>query len=195
MAEGRKSRTLLWVVIVLLVISLGVGAYLWRDNQAKTEQNKNLQAISELQKQLADVNKKLESQTGSGSTSKQTSTQPTAQALASIQSAITTGNTAALEGYMANTVVVVIAASEGMGERTPAQAISDLNYLSNANGPWNFSLDATTITKYQNGEYKTYFKPNTLVGKSANGYVVAFNFDSAGKINGIFMAVNSSLLE
>lgn len=195
MANEGKSRTFIWIVIILLIISLGVSAFLWRDNQAKKEQSKNLQTMSELQKQLADLNKKMESATNSSNSQQQNKAVPSTQDISNIESAITSGNTSALEGYMASTVAVVIAASESAGDRTPSQAVSDLKYLSNATSPWNFKLDATTLTKYQNGEYKTYFKTNTLVGKSANGYVVAFNFNSAGKINGIFMAVNSSLLE
>jgi hypothetical protein len=195
MVNESKSRTFIWIVIILLIISLGVSAFLWRDNQAKKEQNKNLQTMSELQKQLADLNKKMESTTNSSNSQQLNKAVPSAQDISNIESAITSGNTSALEGYMASTVAVVIAASESAGDRTPSQAVSDLKYLSNATSPWNFKLDATTLTKYQNGEYKTYFKTNTLVGKSANGYVVAFNFDSSGKINGIFMAVNSSLLE
>lgn len=195
MANEGKSRIFIWIVIILLIISLGVSAFLWRDNQAKKEQNKNLQTMSELQKQLADLNKKMESASNSSNSQQQNKVVPSAQDISNIESAITSGNNSALEGYMASTVAVVVAASESAGDRTPSQAVSDLKYLSNATSPWNFKLDATTLTKYQNGEYKTYFKTNTLVGKSANGYVVAFNFDSSGKINGIFMAVNSSLLE
>lgn len=195
MANESKSRTAIWLVIILIIISLGVCAFLWRDNQAQKEQNKNLQAMSELQKQLADLNKKMESTTNTSTSQQQNKALPTVQDIANIESAITSGNTSALESYMASSVAVVIAATESAGTRTPSQAVSDLKYLSNATDPWDFKLDATTLTKYQNGAYKTYFKTNTLVGKSANGYVVAFNFDSAGKINGIFMAVNSSLLE
>ena len=95
---------------------------------------------------------------------------------------------------MASTIKVIIAASEGIGDRTPVQAINDLKYLDSATDPWDFALNATTLSKYQSGDYKDYFKSTSIVGKSANNYVISFNFDSSGKINGIFMSVNSDLL-
>ena len=59
---------------------------------------------------------------------------------------------------MASTIKVIIAASEGIGDRTPVQAINDLKYLDSATDPWDFALNATTLSKYQSGDYKDYFK-------------------------------------
>lgn len=108
--------------------------------------------------------------------------------------AIESQNTAALEGYMAESVNVVFAASEKGGPVTPTQAIADLAYLQAATSPWNFSLPAATLDSYKAGFYKDYFGTNTIVGKSANDYVVSFGVNNAGKIDAIFVAASADLL-
>ena len=95
---------------------------------------------------------------------------------------------------MAASVNVILAASEAYGPQTPTQAIKDLDYLNSATDPWDFALSSTTLAKYQSGDYKQYFPTTALVGQSANDYVVSFQFDSSGKINGIFMTVSADLL-
>lgn len=119
---------------------------------------------------------------------------PSAAELENIEASITSGNTAALEGYMAASVNVILAASEAYGPQTPAQAVSDVDYVSDGSDPWNFALPAATLAQYQTGDYKQYFPVSALVGKSANGYVVSFQFDNAGKIDGIFMTNNADIL-
>lgn len=118
------------------------------------------------------------------------STVPSATQASNIKAAITSGNTAALQSYMASSVSVVIAASEGMGPQTPAQAVKDVDYVS-AGTNWDFALPAATLSKYQSGAYKQYFPANALVGQSSNKYLISFQFDSSGKIDAIFMAKNA----
>lgn len=104
-------------------------------------------------------------------------------------------NTAALEGYMTDPVTVVLAASEKGGPVTPAQAVQDLNYLSGATDPWDFNLSAVTLASYKNGFYGQYFGDMTVVGKSANDYVVSFMIDTNNKITTIFMTGSADLLK
>ena len=118
---------------------------------------------------------------------------PAADVLTNIKAATSSGNTAALEALMATTVKVIIAPTSAPGDRTPVQAVGDLAYLKTGTAPWNFALAADVLTKYQSGTYKQYFPTTALVGQSANGYVVSYQFDSAGKINGIFMAPPNTL--
>lgn len=106
-----------------------------------------------------------------------------------IEAAIGTMNTATLEGYIASSVTVVLAASEFGGPRTPAQAITDLNYLSSATGPWDFDLPADVISAYQSGFYAQYFPDGAIVGKSSDNYIVSFGLNEDGDIDQIFMAV------
>lgn len=182
-------RKLVLVLLVLLLVGATASAtYIYRDRQAKKELSDKQATISQLQQQVDNLNQQITTLKTA------TTTVPSATTLANIQAAITSGNTAALEGYMAPTVTVTIAASDGLGGRTPAQAISDLKYISTSKN-WNFSLDATTIKSYTNGDYKTYFKANSLVGKASDGKVIVFNFNDQGKISGIFMAANEDLLQ
>ena len=186
------------IAVVLMLAGAG-GAWLWRSKDADKQSKNQQDEISELQakvtkaeKDLADEKSKSEEDNSDKSSS--SSTAPSSTALENIKASITSGNTAALEGYMASTVNVIIAASEGMGNRTPTQAITDLEYLDAGTDPWNFSLSAATLADYASGDYSQYFPSTALVGKSANNYVVSFNFNSSGKISGIFMAVNANLL-
>jgi hypothetical protein len=121
-----------------------------------------------------------------------------------VAAAIDTMNTAALEGYMADSVYVIYAATEYAGSKTPAEAIADLDYLSGAIGPWDFNLDAATLASYAAGWYGEYFTSSDvyvdedthphLVGQSSDGYVVSFCINEDGDIDGIFITGSSELL-
>lgn len=109
--------------------------------------------------------------------------------------AIETQNTAALEGYMAASVTVVIAASEKGGAETAAQAVKDLDYLNSGTSPWDFKLPDATLTSFRSGFYGKYFGADaTIVGQSANKYVVSFGVNTSGKIDTVFMAASADLL-
>jgi uncharacterized FlaG/YvyC family protein len=118
----------------------------------------------------------------------------TQELIDNIADSIKSQNTAALEGYMKDTVTVVVAASEKGGSVTKAVAIKDLDYIKGATAPWDFNLSSETLESYANGGYKQYFTDNTIFGKSADGMVVAFGIDDNGDIDSIFMAVNENLL-
>lgn len=113
---------------------------------------------------------------------------------ANIADAVSSGNYAALEGYMASSVNVILAASEGVGPQTPAEAVTSMDYLNSGADPWQFEPDAATIATWDAGFYTDYFDDNTYVGRAANGMVVVFDFDDCGKINEVFMVANEELL-
>lgn len=193
--KSHKSVLILITIIILLII-VSTGIYYFQ-NKKVTKLNVT---ISELNKKVEDIQKKLDNtkiaktdQTPSTSSVIQ-SKSPTPATIENIEAAITSGNTAALEGYMSPSINVVIAASEFSAQRTPSQAINDLNYLNKATAPWNFDVDKTTFIKFTQGDYKAYFNSTTLLGISANKMVVAFNFNDSAKISGIFMSANSDLL-
>lgn len=191
-------------VLVLMLLSGYLGYYL-RGRSAQTQQEKQTQQIKELEakvKTLEDANTalqadkaKLEADAAAKATATPVVTGPSAATKANIQDAIKSGNTAALEGYMANPVRVVIAASGGEGDKSPADAVASLTYLDPGTDPWNFAVPAATLAQWRAGSYASYFPVSAVVGRSANNYVVAFGFNSAGKINTVFMAVNSDLLQ
>jgi cell division protein FtsB len=192
----RRRRSSPSLVILLCLLLLGVGAaagYMWRDQNAKDSAKTKQAEITALQAKNTKLEKDL-AEAKKESSASTASKRPNQAALDNIKAAIVSGNTAALAGYMASTVRVIIAASEGVGDRTPTQAINDLEYIDNATDPWNFDLPAATLTEYQTGDYKQYFPTTAYVGKSANNYVISFQFDNAGKINGIFMTNSASLL-
>jgi hypothetical protein len=192
------------LALILLAASAYLG-YWYQGNKAKKQADQLNQQINELQTQkrdLEDAKTKIQTELDELKATKTTTTTtttttggaPSAAVKANIEDSIKSGNTAALESYMAPTVKVIIAASGGVGDRTPAQAVSDIAYLDAGTDPWNFNLPAATLSAYRNGSYGQYFPTNAVVGKSANNYVVSFSFNSAGKISTVFMAVNADLL-
>lgn len=185
------------VVLALVILAFGAAAgYIWRDNEANNLDKIRTDEISSLKQKNTNLENDLAEakKTAAASSSKESSSAPSAAALESIKDAVKSGNTAALEGYMAASVNVILAASEAYGPQTPTQAIKDLEYLNSATDPWDFALASATLAKYQAGDYKQYFPTTALVGQSANDYVVSFQFDNAGKISGIFMTVSADLL-
>lgn len=111
-----------------------------------------------------------------------------------IEAAVSSGNYAALDGYMANKVSYAIAASEGQGTLTKAQAIKQLEYLNSGTAPWNFSIATATLTKYKAGSYSTYLNDDVIFGVSGNKFFVSFRLDSNNKIDQIFMSSSTDLL-
>lgn len=195
--KSTKSKNiLLFALVIILLLATAVGAYMYRDHKAKSELSQKQTTIDQLNKKITDLESQVAAAKSSSSTTSTTTTttsSPSAATLDNIKAAITSGNTAALEGYMASNVDVVVAASEKSGARTPTQAITDLAYLNGSSG-WNFALDTATLNSYKSGFYKDYFKANSLVGKASDKKVVVFNFNDQGKINAIFMAASDELL-
>jgi len=197
-AKRSKAPIVILIIIIVLLLAAGAGAYWWRNDQADKQRTADAAKITELQSKIDALTVSPDAQTPTnGDTTTPASTPaavPTPAVKENVIASITSGNTAALEGYMASSVHVVIAASSGVFDRTPAMAVTDLQYLDSATDPWNFALSTATLTAYGTGHYKDYFKSNSVVGKSADGKVVSFNFNDAGKINGVFMSASADLL-
>ena len=204
--KSKKIKIATGFLSVVLVLSLaGNGALAWLWNQRKADVGTEKAKSSGLQTQVASLNTQLadakkaaataSATNASAATATATCAAISASLKANIAAAINTMNTAALEGYMASKVNVVYAATEYGGNKTPAQAVAALSYLNNATAPWDFNLSASILSSYGNGSYSQYFLSNSYVGKSANGYVVSFNFDCTGKINGEFVAASENLLQ
>lgn len=197
--KATKVFAMLMVVFIVATAALGGLSYIVNSNAKKQQsaQQEEIDKLAEEKKNLLEQLKKVKANLKSAKSAAAPSTsctEPTSADLDNIKAAITSKNTAALEGYMADTVTVIYAASEGLGPQTPTQAVADLKYLNSATNPWNFALPAATISAWSSGGYSSYISTDSLVGKSANNYVVAFSFDCSGEIDTIFMAANSALL-
>ena len=67
--------------------------------------------------------------------------------------------------------------------------------MSAGTSPWDFALSGATQTGHKDGLYGQYFSDRTVVGKSANSYVISFKINGSGKIDRVFMAINAGLLQ
>lgn len=195
--KQKKSlpKWLLVLFVLALLVADGYGVYYWQQQKLDEQVSKTTELekeVDSLKKDKADLEKKAKA--AKTAADEAAASTPSASDLENMKDAITSGNTAALEGYMADSVTVIYAASEGVGPQTPAQAVADLDYISDGTAPWNFALPSATVTAWASGSYSAYISTDGLVGKSANNYVVAFKFDSAGKISSIFMTNNVGLL-
>lgn len=116
-----------------------------------------------------------------------------AAARESVAEGIGSGNTAAIGSYMADEVLVTIAASSYEETLTPDEAVAQLDYVVDLTATWNFSLPIATIDTYRAGFYTAYFSDDVLVGLSSTGAVVAFDFDGTDVV-GAFMAIDEGIL-
>lgn len=189
----------LWVVVLILAASTGFLG--WQYFKKSDTNKKQVAQIGALQNQLKDIRDQLGNFEDLFGNIDITAT-PTPSATPTISAnlkeniaaAIDTMNTVALEGYMADSVYVVYAATEYAGDKTPAEAVADLDYLASAIGPWDFDLPATTLDAYKAGFYTDYFGDDCVVGQSSDDYVVSFRINNDGHIDQIFVASDAALL-
>lgn len=191
-SQKQRGFTTLEALLILVVLAI-VGFTGWYVYHARSNANANLTSAANTQVAVKAKAKKT--------TAKATPVAPTTSVIsASLKentaAAISSGNTAALEGYMTSSVNVVIAGSEKSGAESAALAVKDLDYLNSGTAPWDFDLPAATLTTYQNGFYKQYFTADaTIVGQAANGYVVSFGVNASGKIDTVFMSASTDQLQ
>jgi cytoskeletal protein RodZ len=188
--KKSKVKPLLSVLLILTVLGgLSYGAYWWQNDQSqKSKQDK--EKIATLQAENAELVKKTEA-----SSDEDSDTTPiNGTEVKNLVDAIKSKNYAAIEGYLANEVQVVLAASEAGGMKTPKQAVESLDFLKPAKDPWDFELSKDVLNKYKNGDYGQYFPYGSIAGKSSDNYVISFTFDSNGAVNGIFLTNNTDVL-
>jgi len=208
-SPNKKNKNLvkpiLLIALVLVLIGSAAGAaYLLRDGTANESDKKRAAEILSLEKSMATLKKQLAALKAKDASTNTvadqtpcTSIAPTATVIDSIEASITSGNTAVLEGYMAASVNVVLAASEGIGPSTPSAAVSSIsNFITSDITSWdyNFSLPAATLSSYGQGSYSQYFPSIAVVGKAASGKVISFSFDCNADINTVFMSTSDELL-
>lgn len=191
----KNKNVGIWIMLCALIVALGViGWFVWMMLGWNTERAALQADKLALQEEIKSLNTQLN--LAGSATDDTPACSPTVSDTfkANIRAAVESHNYAALEPSMNATVRVILAASEGVGDRTPAQAVADMAYLNQGTTPWNFSLPAATITAWEAGFYTDYFDDNTYVGRATNGMVVVFDFDTCGKINEVFMVAHEELL-
>ncbi len=195
--KTNKIKPMYFRLLALTVAGAAVlGVYAWQNNELDNVRSDYESQISNLEDKVSKLQKAAKNAGAKKSAEKPAEIKEIpVTTKENVEAAISSDNTAAIESYMDNSVKVIVAASEGIGDRTPVQAVGDLDYLNNAVDPWNFDLPAATITDWQSGDYASYF-PDSLriIGRSADGHVVVFKFNSSGKITDIFMAASDDLL-
>ena len=194
--KNSMKNILIVLLVLILVAAAAGGAYYYRDNVANDLVKQKDATISSLQTQLAaEVARNLADSTAD-STPTVTSVAPSAAVIENIKSAITSGNTAALEGYMAASVTTLTVPSDATISGTPTAAVTAVtSFIASATAPWNFSLSASVLSSYSNSSIKQYLPANAIIGKSANNKVISFSFDSNSKIKTVLMAVSESNLQ
>jgi hypothetical protein len=206
----NRSKLKLTVLILLALILIGAFVYLyWRLDKTSRDQDARSQStitalhkkVSLLEKDLAKCRSILADNDTSTSTETSTTpptcTQPSASVVENVKASITSGNTAALGGYMEASVNVILAATEGIGPSTHDQAIAAIsNFITSDNNSWDydFSLPAATLDSYGSGDYSAYFPDGAVVGKASNDRVISFVFGCDGKIKTVFMSIASDIL-
>ncbi|GHF03863.1 hypothetical protein [Pseudolysinimonas yzui] len=104
-----------------------------------------------------------------------------------VRDAITSGNTAAIEGYLSDPVRVIIMSSECCWDISRADAVDQLSYVTGAPGPWNFALPAATVDPWRTNMYYGYlFTGDDITGRAADGTIVSFGIEG-GQITKILM--------
>lgn len=183
------------VLLITVILASLLGVFLWQQNEVANTRSQYENQIEVLESRIKALEKELKA--GDEAPKKTTKEAPviTEAIRENIAAAVNTKNYAALESYFGDTVEVILAASEGIGSRTPAQVVNDLRYLDDGTTPWNFALSDEVLADWRAGDYARYLPTeNIVIGRSANGYVVAFVFSDSGKVTNVFLTNSDELL-
>ena len=197
-SKNRKSklkRVGLIVGIFAIIGGVGAGVYFWQESNIQSLQKQHEEEIATLNSTIEALKKDISDTASKEKSATKDTADAAAAAKSAISSAVSSDTFTALGPLMADSVRVIIAASEGMGDRTPAQAMEDLKYLNSASGTWNFDVPAASIADWRTGDYAAYVPAaGGVIGLSSDGYVGIFKLNSESKISDIFMAVNAELM-
>lgn len=193
--KGRVRPEYVRVLLITVILASILGVFLWQQNEVSNTRSQYEAQIKVLEARISALQKELKADAKTSEKTDKEARVITEAMKENISDAVSSENYAALESYMGDSIEVILAASEGIGSRTPAQAVADLRYISSATAPWDFDLSDAVLADWRAGDYARYLPAeNILVGRSSDGYVVAFVFTDAGKISNIFMTNKDELL-
>lgn len=112
---------------------------------------------------------------------------PSADDIENIKASIVTGNTQALVSHFTNPVLVILAASEGIGPSTPDEAAVFIAQRLGGKTDWNFDPTQAQLESWRATFYEQYFPVGALVGFDAEGDKVSFTF-TGSQISTVFVA-------
>lgn len=118
--------------------------------------------------------------------------QPIIDVSEQVITAITSKNTQALEGYMANTVQVRLEASGCCGPITKPEAMSQLSYLDPAVG-WSFDPANPIIVDLATNA-PNYYGNGWIVGVASNEYIISLKLNNQNLIEAYNLGASYKLL-
>jgi hypothetical protein len=111
---------------------------------------------------------------------------------ANIEASITSDNTAALEQYLADSLLVTIASSEFTEQRTPVEAINDLEYIQPVEN-WVFPIDQATLDALVASPSSQFMTGVPYGGIGPDNEFIIFGVEGS-EITSIFMGLDVTLL-
>lgn len=197
MFKSQKGSGAVYLILGLLILLLfGAGWYFWAGKNFFKGFFVPLSSYPPSQSNsLSPSPSASTSPTPSPSATPSPSPSPTIkpELFENIKASVISKNTAALEGYMSDTVNVIIEATECCGNITKSKAIAQMDYLNDAQEPWNFNDNnpvAIALRKKNPGT----FPEGSIIGTSANKMLVTFTLNQAKtKIEKLYMAIDYKL--
>lgn len=178
-------KYIIGALLTLLVLGLAVGAYYFGTQKSASSTQ---EAILTTPTQIPGTEESLPTTEPSPTSQPQ----PTIDVSEQIEAAITSKNTQALEGYMADTVQVRLEASGCCGPLTRAEAMSQLSYLDPAVG-WSFDPTNPIIISLATN-VPDYYGSDWIVGVANNEYIVSFKLNNQNKIEAYNLGSSYKLL-
>ncbi len=174
------------VLVIIIIVLVGIGAYYFGTMNAPKAEPTSTSAPT-----VEPTTSPIITPSPSLSASPSAILSPAL--LENIKASVVSKNTAALEGYMTDTVSVVIEATECCGNLTPVKAIKEMDYLSSAVLPWNFENN-NPITLALKQKNPTAFPEGIIIGTSSDRKLVTFTLNpEKTKIIKVYMAIDYKL--
>ena len=171
--------------VIAIIVAVGVVAYTLGTNQTK-------QSGSTVSPAPTKTGQPTEVPTPTSVSPSPQKSSNKSQLIENIQAAVQSKNYAALEGYMASQVSVILYATECCGILSPQKATEQMSYLNNGTPPWDFSLSNPIAQKLINADASNF--SGRLIGTASNGMVVSFNLNNQNKIDKIFISADYKLI-